>query len=301
MSRSRTHRSPATSGPNSLSSAVTSQPAAQNACAVAKPMPRPAPVTRLSWPSHGATAYAVQQNDGQSGWASDSPAASVGRPSAGALPVCRVRSFSGFGGTSTMLKGLRCAITPARTFTFQGGRFAACGTAITPPGTTRRAVERSIVQRFLEDYRGRRVLEDRRPLNRYAPFPRRAGQMRAWRRHHQPRTSSPSGRRGPTTTSSACRRWNTWGGTSTEEPDKVLRGVENLRTHCLAPGGVMLLTMPIGSNRALDQCASDRPAELHEGILAEAHRARRSVGGGLEDRSAGHRVRHAMPRAATRF
>ena len=37
------------------------------------------------------------------------------------------------------------------------------------------------------------------------------------------------------------------------EPTKVLKAIENLKTNCLAPGGAMVITVPLGHNPELDK------------------------------------------------
>lgn len=41
------------------------------------------------------------------------------------------------------------------------------------------------------------------------------------------------------------------------EPKKILRALENLKTRCLAPGGQIVVTLPLGSNPEMDRLLKD--------------------------------------------
>jgi hypothetical protein len=47
-----------------------------------------------------------------------------------------------------------------------------------------------------------------------------------------------------------------------KEPEKVLCAIENLKSNCLAPGGMMVITAPLGHNPELDKSLREGNADL---------------------------------------
>jgi hypothetical protein len=47
-----------------------------------------------------------------------------------------------------------------------------------------------------------------------------------------------------------------------KDPKKVLRAIENLKSNCLAPGGIMIITIPLGHNPELDNALKQGTVDL---------------------------------------
>jgi hypothetical protein len=120
-----------------------------------------------------------------------------------------------------------------------------------------RTVEVPIVWRMVQRYRGQRILEVGNVLGRYFPF-----------RHDcvDKYEIAPGVINEDITVLSSSRRYDLIISISTlehvgwdevpREPAKALRAVENMVRH-LAPGGVLLMTIPLGYNHRLDEWLRD--------------------------------------------
>lgn len=145
-----------------------------------------------------------------------------------------------------------------KTFTFQG---EACRYFYHPYNTTwknERAVEVSIALRKLQSCRRGRILEVGNVLSHYMrcehdivdKYEKAEGVL-----NEDVVDFQPPGRYDLIVSISTLEHvgWDE----EPREPNKVLRALENLETRCLAPGGQIVVTAPLGYNPEMDRLLSD--------------------------------------------
>lgn len=145
-----------------------------------------------------------------------------------------------------------------RSFTFRGQRFEYLIHRRNATWDNERAVEIPIVRKFLEEAGGKRILEFGNTLSQYVRF---HGDVL------DKTEAAPGVINEDVVSFRSPRRYDLVLGVSTLEhvgldygedrdPSRVLKAFENLKGH-LAPGGIMVLTLPVGYNPAVDEYLED--------------------------------------------
>jgi len=140
------------------------------------------------------------------------------------------------------------------TFTYQGKAYSYFYHSYSTTWKNERAVEIPIIWRMVEEYQGKRILEVGNVLHHY--FPCRHDVVDLYEKYpgviNQDIVDFRPSRKYDLVVSISTLEHVGWDHRP-REPGKILAALKNIKEHALAPGGRIIVTVPLGYNTYLDR------------------------------------------------
>ncbi len=170
-------------------------------------------------------------------------------------------------------------IFPLGTFSFRGQRYAYLAHKYNTTWQNERAVEIPIAHAIIKRYAGKRILEVGHVLGHYLSI--RHDVLDKYELNpavmNEDITTFKPGEKYDLIVSISTLEHVGWD-EDKREPDKVLEAFRNLQDNCLAPGGTLFVTLPVGWNPVLDQFIKEGAITFQERFyLKKTHNEWREV------------------------